>query len=204
MNFGGHNSLIIQKSKKKFFGMFGAYGYAGGMVKLLDDSGVPDGSLKKRALKHFNVWHVGGLNRFKQYRPQHFCVPVIERAVRGGASRLVCLVTEGTQGGKSMKADSGLVGDIDDIKRYLQTSLGTNLKVGYYYRLLNPVHEVQNNTSVSPCKLYIEFDLSVFENWELAWEHVWAVIKVIRARLEYEAEVADLTADLVHTHTHTG
>jgi hypothetical protein len=178
--------------------MLGAYGYAGGMKKLLDDSAVPDDSLKKRALKHFNVWHVGGPNRFKQYRPQHFCVPVIERAVRGGASRLVCLVTEGTQGGKSMKADSGLVGDIDDIKRYLQTSMGTNLRVGYYYRLLNPVHEVQNNTSVSPCKLYIEFDLSVYENWEKAWGHVWSVIRVIRSRLEYEAEVADLTADLVH------
>jgi phage/plasmid-associated DNA primase len=175
--------------------MLGAHGYAGGMPKLLEDNGVHRDTYKKRPLKQFNVWHVGGPNRYKQYRPQHFVVPVINNAVKGGASRLVCLVTEGVQSGKNVKTDSGLTGDAADLKKYLPSMLASNDKMGVYYRLLNPVVEVRDQTSESPCKVYLDFDLTEFENWQRAWDIVHSCVVVVRSRLQHEAKIAGIDVD---------
>ena len=164
------------------------------MNKLLLDAGVPPESYKKRAWKQ-NVWHVGGPNKHKQYRPQQFVVPVIERAVKGGASRLICLVSEGCQSGKNIKTDSGLTGDHEDMKKYLPTYICTNQRYGIYYRLLNPVAEVRNQSSESPCKVYLDFDLTEFENWQRAWDIVYACVTVIRSRLQHEAKIAGLLCE---------
>lgn len=176
----------------------GVRGYAGGMEGLLVSASVPGGSWKKRAMANHKVWHVGGVNRYGQYRPQHFVVPVVERAVRGGASHLMCLVSESASSGKKIKCDSGLVGDPDNIAKYLKSvftgsgEFGTGSKMGYYYRLLNAVHEVKFQTAESPCKLYMEFDFEEEEDWVSAWKRVQVAVKLITARLQYECKVAGL------------
>lgn len=154
------------------------YGFKGGMQKLLLDAKVPPGSYKKRALANYGVWHVGGQNRYGQYRPQSFVVPVVERAVRGGATRLMCLVTESNHSGKA-KTDSGLVGDPENIEAYIEHLVSRDAKLGYYYRLLNPPHEVEQKTAESPCKVYLDFDIELDQNdWTLSWERVYFVIQV--------------------------
>ena len=171
----------------------GVYGYAGGMQELLKTSGVAVGSYKARSLSQFSVWHVGGQSRYGQYRPQQFVVPVVERAVRGGACRLQCMVTESKSSG-SVKCDSGLVGDPENLEAYIETVLAKDNKYGYYYRLLNPTHEVRNKTSESPCKVYLDFDIEKQEEckWQEAWEEVHVCIKMIKAALEAECVAAGL------------
>lgn len=142
--------------------MTGLFGYHGGLLQLMQDAEVPPLSYKKRAMVNFSVWHVGGPNRFRQYRPQHFVVPVLQRAVLGGATKVMCLVTESSSSGKVPKTDSGLVGDPACIEAYLAHVLASpSLRFGVYYRLLNPVVEVRSNTAESPCKAYLDFDLTV-------------------------------------------
>lgn len=173
----------------------GFFGYEGGLEKLLKDCKIPDGSYKKRAFTKHRVWHVGGPNRYRQYRPQHFVVPVIHHAVQGGATRLVCMVSESSQSGRSIKTDSGLTGDYVDVPHYVKdvfsSTNGMYSKFGFYYRLLNPTHEVKEGRSDSPCKVYLDFDLTECKSVHEAYDHVFNCIKVIRSRLAYEAKLSD-------------
>jgi len=124
-------------------------------------------------------------------------MPVVKRAVKGGACNLICLVSEGGQSGKKVRQDSGLVGDQDDIKLYLHSIMGQeHSKAGFYYRLCNPLVEVKNNSAVSPCKIYLDFDFKNLTDWREAWTIVKKTITVVSARITSEAATADVESNM--------
>lgn len=123
--------------------MTGFIGYNGGLQKCLKDAKVQTkGATVPRGLA-FGVWHVGGANSFKQYKPTAYVDPVVRHAVHGGADRLVYLVAESSQvkaAGKLVPA-AGLVGDYDDVCKYIAEVLGKDSprrKYGVYYKLIDP------------------------------------------------------------------
>jgi len=104
------------------------------------------------------------------------------------------MVTESKSSG-NVKTDSGLVGDPENLEAYVEAALAKENKYGFYYRLLNPTHEVRNKTALSPCKVYLDFDIAKQEDckWQEAWEEVYVCIKIIVSALEADCVAAGFT-----------
>lgn len=158
--------------------MSGFIGYKGGVSSLLSEAGVPTSAFLTRATKTFNVLHIGSHNRHKQYKYTQFVHPIVQRAVDGGATQLVYLLTEGSQKITQKTACSALVGDYADVCRYVEHLSVSKNMYGVYYYQYNPTKTVPQKV-----KAFLDFDLirKKGEPWESVWEHVLTAIEILNA-----------------------
>ena len=169
----------------------GCTGYPGGMSMFLKDVGVAPRSYHSSVLKNFNVWYVSG-SRLKplQYKPKDFVHMHLDKAVKGGANRLIMIVRESSQTG--YKQSAGITGDRDDVGRCLKEFVFAkgDSPAGHYYKAVDPYIDLHGKRGDSSVKTYMEFDVTDCKSLHAAYCRVHDRIQVVQKRLEDEAKTA--------------
>lgn len=160
--------------------MLGFTGYKGGPDALLaDHGGSIRGAFQRTPLKKYNVLHAGGSNVHKQYKYTKVVHPLVQRAVDGGATQLVYLLTEGSQRICQKTACAALVGDYSDVLKYIHELSMTKEQLGVYFYQFNPA-----GVGVpQPVKAFLDFDFvsPVDEDWTVSLKKVLDAIDIVNA-----------------------
>ena len=172
--------------------VLGFTGYNGGLPKLLVDTGTHRGALMAKALK-CGVMHIGGPASHGQYYYTKFVHPIVKHAVDGGASRLVYFITEGSQtnGRKKYAPSSALVGDRDDVMKYLDVMMGRKRQLGVYYYHFDPT-EIKGNVK---CYLDFDFHAPIEDNWNKSYDQVYKAIELVNAGLLESMDLQGISHD---------
>lgn len=185
-------------------------GYKGGINQLLKESNVSRTAFLSKGIPN-GVLHVGGPNKFQQYKYTKFMHPIVQRAVNGGASQLVYMVTEGSQSTAKKIPCCALVGDYDHVCDYVQMMTERKPYIGLYYYHNNPTDPIQGAV-----KAFMDFDIisDLEEPWQTSWTNVSNAIDLINCALLVNTQVQeqeqedDLNLDYVVAYgsreTHTG
>ena len=176
--------LSIMEEEKKT----GAFtGYKDGIRALIKEANVTNSCFLRKAINH-NVLHVGGPNSFGQYKYTKFMHPIVQRAVDGGASQLVYMVTEGSQSTSKKIPCAALVGDYDNVVQYIGSQLITKRPhLGVYYYHFNPLVSGPHKV-----KAFLDFDIVLPNDkpWEESWsDHVLKAIDIVNAAFEINADL---------------
>jgi hypothetical protein len=165
----------------------GFIGYKGGVDALLADHGSNKKAFQRMAMKKYNVLHVGGSNTFQQYKYTKFMHPLVQRAVDGGATQLVYLVTEGSQRVCQKIGNAALVGDYSDVCEYVAMLALTKQQHGVYFYQFNPA-----GVGVpQQAKAFLDFDFVSHQDepWQVSLTKVLDAVDIVNAGFETNCDI---------------
>ena len=173
---------------------YGFSGYCGGLKALAQNLHLKQCHFRVRATKH-GVLHVGGAYTKTevtkhQYCPKNFVCPIALTAVNGGATSVAVFVTE--PGSKNGCPNAAMVGDYNDLMKYLSIYMSRADHAGVYY------YHYMAGDKATPSKCFVDLDFYLpGKEITLSQPKVDTVIDTINTALNSDVQEKDTELAMV-------